>query len=221
MPRKNLQLIGGVSLIQRAVNTCRAAKLVSETYVSTEDQEIAQQAAYAGATVIQRPWDLATDEADSHAVLVHGLQQIEPQPAVLVWVQCTAPLMTAAEIDGCIKRLIETGADVCIAAAEFHGGIMRESYDGRMVGVNWDMEGGLRRRQDAVKQWQVAGSVWAMDVRKLLRRGRSYSHDCVIYPVPRAVDVDSPADLDLAAALLGADRTPISVSDDLRQGYPL
>lgn len=217
--RKNLRRINGVSLIRRAVETCRGSCVVSETFVSTEDTAIADEAFEAGAKVIWRPPELATDEARTHDVLIHALGLIDPQPTILAWVQCTNPLLLPQDIDGCVLRLLESGADVAIAAVPFHGAIMREGYGGRLVGVNWDMERPVERRQDQRPLWQVAGSVWAMDVRRLLQRGHAYGENCVVYPVSRMVDVDTPADLRLAELLLGGgEKQP---PEALRHGYPL
>jgi CMP-N-acetylneuraminic acid synthetase len=44
VPGKNLRRIGGRSLIERAVDACRAARLVDAVYVSTDDAEIATTA---------------------------------------------------------------------------------------------------------------------------------------------------------------------------------
>src|SRR4029450_8502333 len=59
VPGKNLRRIGGRSLIERAVDACRAARLVDAVYVSTDDAEIATTAEAAGANVIMRPAELS------------------------------------------------------------------------------------------------------------------------------------------------------------------
>ena len=41
VPGKNLRRVGGRSLVERAVEACRAARLVDEVYVSTDDADIA------------------------------------------------------------------------------------------------------------------------------------------------------------------------------------
>ena len=108
IPRKNLERVGGQTLIGRAVRTCLVS-VASEVYVSTEDAEIAAETRAAGGAVIDRPAELATDETSTVDVLLHALQAMPQVPDVLVWLQCTAPLMSALDIDGCVRRLIETG----------------------------------------------------------------------------------------------------------------
>lgn len=202
IPRKNLERVGGQTLIGRAVRTCLVS-VASQVYVSTEDAEIAVEARTAGATVIDRPPELATDEASTLDVLLHGLDAMPRKPDVLVWLQCTAPLMTATDIDGCVRRLIETGAATCVAAAPFHGAVLAECQDGRVKGVTWDSMRPPPRRQELPRYWQVAGSVWALRVDRFLRTHQYYGPDCVVCPVfGPVIDVDLPQDLAFARLLL-------------------
>ena len=63
VPAKNLAPVGGVPLVARAVRDCRAARLVTDVVVSTDDQAIAAAAREAGAEVVLRPAAIAGDTA--------------------------------------------------------------------------------------------------------------------------------------------------------------
>ncbi|MCW2751166.1 MAG: hypothetical protein JWR83_2276 [Aeromicrobium sp.] len=65
VPRKNLRLVGGESLIARAVRAVASVPAVDFVYVSTDDDEIADAATGAGAQVIHRPADLSGDTSTS------------------------------------------------------------------------------------------------------------------------------------------------------------
>src|SRR5687768_15820084 len=98
VPGKNLRRVGGRSLVERAVDTCRTARLVDTVYVSTDDPDIARAARAAGALVINRPVELAGDTASSESALLNVLDQLDgggDQPDVLVFVQCTSPFIAA------------------------------------------------------------------------------------------------------------------------------
>jgi N-acylneuraminate cytidylyltransferase len=206
IPRKNLQRVAGVPLVTRAIKTCFAASAVSEVYVSTDDEEIGDVAAEAGAMILWRPPQLAGDNTASEDVLFHALNRIEkPLPAVMAFVQCTAPLLTPDDIDLAIARLQESGADVAIAAAEHHGFVVRAGYDDRIRGVGWELTEPVKRRQDMAPHWVIAGSVWAINIASFLERGRLYSENCVICPVARKLDIDEPADLELANLICRAE----------------
>ena len=73
VPGKNLRRVGGRSLVKRAIDACRAARLVDEVYVSTDHAGIAESAEVAGATVIMRPAELSSDTSSSEAALLHAL----------------------------------------------------------------------------------------------------------------------------------------------------
>src|SRR5919198_6582759 len=69
IPRKNLQLLGGMPLVSHAVAAGRAARCVSRVLCSTDDPDIAAAARAAGAEVpFLRPTHLARDSTEDWAV---------------------------------------------------------------------------------------------------------------------------------------------------------
>ena len=70
VPRKNVLPVGGVPLVQRAVATALASRLITRVIVSTDDGEIAELSRAAGARVVDRPAAIAGDTAPArHARL--------------------------------------------------------------------------------------------------------------------------------------------------------
>ena len=114
VPGKNLRRVGGRSLVERAIDACRAAQLVEEVYVSTDHAEIAASAEGAGAEVIMRPAELSNDTASSEAALLHALDQlimVKEEPEVLVFVQCTSPFIAPDDLDRGIELVVHNQAD--------------------------------------------------------------------------------------------------------------
>ena len=204
IPRKNLQMCGGMTLLERAIRTCQQAGYLSGVFVSTEDSEIAKHATDCGAAVIDRPAELATCNATTVDVLLHGIKSAKVHSPVTCLVQCTAPLTTPVDIDGTIGRLLETDADCAIACAESHDFLVRPGYDGRLRGLGYELASGLPRRQDLPTTLTIAGSVWAFNTERFLRRKALYSENCVAYQVARRLDIDCPDDLSLAGRLLSS-----------------
>lgn len=220
IPRKNLQSVHGQTLVGRAVRTSLAAEWIAKVYVSTEDSEIADEAERCGATVIPRPAELAADEALTEDVLLHALGMIHPVPPIVALVQCTAPQLTPEQIDGCINRLGVTGADVAAAAFPYHGLVCMQGYADRILGINWAPDHPVRRRQNMVPQWQIAGSVWAINTDRFLRRKTLASSDWVLCEVPRSIDIDTQADLDLVRKIL-ATETGTTRAEEQIPYYPM
>ncbi|MGA5130405.1 cytidylyltransferase domain-containing protein [Streptomyces olivoreticuli] len=130
VPAKNLAAVGGVPLVARAVRECRAARLVTDVVVSTDDPGIAAVARGAGAVVVQRPPAIAGDTASSEAAVLHAMDAYEAmydrEIGTVLLVQCTSPFLTAADVDGVAAAVVEQGADTALTVAPFHGFVWRE-----------------------------------------------------------------------------------------------
>lgn len=107
--RKNIKMIAGKPLIAWTIETAKRSKLLDRYIVSTEDNEIAVVSRKYGAEVLNRPPELATDEALTEAVLMHVLGIIDADVVVLL--QATSPVRNTGLIDDCIKRFLSTGSD--------------------------------------------------------------------------------------------------------------
>src|ERR1043165_1629791 len=99
LPLKNLRELGGVPLVVHSIRAALAASHLDAVVVSTEDDEIAKVAAAHGATVVKRPAELATDTAQNNGVVRHVLQSRGNVDRIVVLLQPTSPLRTAAHID--------------------------------------------------------------------------------------------------------------------------
>ncbi|MEU2513832.1 cytidylyltransferase domain-containing protein [Streptomyces syringium] len=130
VPAKNLAAVGGVPLVARAVRACRAARLVTDVVVSTDDAAIAATARGAGAVVVQRPATIAGDTATSEAAVLHAMDAYEAmhgtRVGTVLLVQCTSPFLTGEDIDGVAAAVLEQGADSALTVAPFHGFVWRE-----------------------------------------------------------------------------------------------
>ncbi|ANH93092.1 transferase [Streptomyces sp. SAT1] len=133
VPAKNLAPVGGVPLVARAVRACRAARLVTDVVVSTDDRAIAAVARGAGAEVVLRPAAIAGDTATSEAAVLHALDAHEALRGaavdVVLLVQCTSPFLTREDIDGVARAVVEDGADTAVTVAAFHGFLWRSAED--------------------------------------------------------------------------------------------
>lgn len=128
--RKNLQVLGGRPLVALAVEAGLGARpLVSRVLCSTDDPEIAEVAAVAGAEVpFLRPPELAQDTTEDLPVFVHVLDWLEAHdgwvPDLIVNLRPTSPMRTSRHVEDAVRLLLETGADsvkaVCLARQHPH-----------------------------------------------------------------------------------------------------
>lgn len=109
MRRKNLRLVGGKSLLVRAVEAALQCPLIDNVLVTTEDEEIAREAVRAGAEVpFLRPEELASDTIATVPVLVHAVTAYADatgrRPAVLVLIEATVPFRRSELLTEAIER---------------------------------------------------------------------------------------------------------------------
>jgi len=109
VPRKNIKPICGRPLIAWTIEAAQASRLLNRYVVSTEDGEVAVVARQWGAEVLDRPKELASDEASMLSVLQHVLEQVPAETIVLL--QPTSPIRSPGLIDRCIQRFLDTKAD--------------------------------------------------------------------------------------------------------------
>ena len=69
IPRKNLRIVAGKTLLGRCVENALVAEHVDRVVVSTDDDEIAAETRRCGADVVRRPAELSQDLSSSESAL--------------------------------------------------------------------------------------------------------------------------------------------------------
>jgi len=100
IPRKNIKLLLGKPLIVWSIEAAKESRLIDDFIVSTDDDEITGIAVAAGATVIMRPPELATDDATTLDVMKHHLTDAD----TIILLQPTSPVRVNRIIDTALSR---------------------------------------------------------------------------------------------------------------------
>ncbi|TFH55680.1 acylneuraminate cytidylyltransferase [Glutamicibacter arilaitensis] len=209
---KNLREIGGKSLLGRAIESAKAATAVSDVVVSTDHEQIKAEALRYGATVIDRPAEIAGDTASSESVLLHALDNAPTQPEVTVFIQCTSPMIDPKDLDAAIATVSSGRADVCFAAVADHGFHWALDAQGEAAAVGHDKMH-RPRRQDREPRFRETGAFYAMETTGFREAGHRFFGQVRIQEVPaeHGIDIDTEADLQLAELTVPASQEPIEV----------
>jgi CMP-N,N'-diacetyllegionaminic acid synthase len=111
LPRKNLRLVGGRSLVAHAAETVKQLRWLDGAVLSTDDPEIAEEGARNGLAVpFLRPADLASDtalgvDAWRHAWLASE-SFYERQFDCSVLLQPTSPLRRPEDVEMTLERML-------------------------------------------------------------------------------------------------------------------
>lgn len=206
VPGKNIMPIAGRPLIQWSIDAARKSHHVDRLILSSDDAAIIEVAKGVGCDVpFVRDASLATDKASSMDVVADALRRV-PGHDIVVLLQPTSPLRTAADIDGALTRLIESGAPACVSVREADDHpywTFRLGSAGRLARFA-EPDGDVQRRQDLPPAWCLNGAVYVARVDWFMRARTFLSDETVGFPMPadRSLDIDTFADIEQLNLLL-------------------
>ena len=210
IPRKNLAELAGLPLIAHTIRAGLASQELDRVIVSTDDGEIAQVARSNGADVpFIRPAELAGDDSPTVDVILHALQSCDPggSAELVVVLQPSSPLRSAADIDATIQRLL-AAPDLQVAISVTPAGTGHPAYLYRPVDDEGELEPLFPQaqltRQSLTRSFRRNGAVYAARVSHVratrsLLAARVAAH---VMPESRSVNIDEPFDLFLAEQLI-------------------
>jgi CMP-N-acetylneuraminic acid synthetase len=213
LARKNLADLEGETLTRRTLTMARRCPDLALVALSTEDPEIAREAhAVDGVVVIERPAELATDDATAHAVVVHALAELrrrgEPPFDVVALIQVTSPFTEPADITATLRLLERTRAGSAATIVRLDHALQPQKLKllcGHTL-VSYLEEERAHAHQDLPELWIRNGSVYAAPL-ATIEAGRLMTQDQVGQPMPRERSLDINDQLDLEFARFLAART--------------
>jgi len=207
VPQKNLRLVGGRTLVARAVEACLGAPLVDQCVVSSDSLDILAEGRRRGARTIERPGDISGSSASSESAVLHALDVVNGKdgtdPEVTLLVQCTSPFMQSADINAAVAKVLAGEADCVLSVASNHAFLWKYAQDGSLVGINHDEKVQRERRQDLPPEYRETGAFYVMNTAKLRAIGRRFCGKVLPQMVrdDYAIEIDSFDDLHQAQIL--------------------
>jgi N-acylneuraminate cytidylyltransferase len=195
IPRKNIKPLNGVPLIAYNILASLNSKYVNQTYVSTDDDEIAEISRKFGSNVVKRPKELALDNSSSESVLLHFAENVDFD--ILVFLQCTSPLTTSDDIDNAIKLFFSGKFDSVLSVCEDKGGFLCGGFlwdkNGNSINYNYEKR---PRRQELSKTFRENGAIYLITKKGLLEHKNRLFGKVGIYEMPkqRSFEIDEPED---------------------------
>lgn len=209
LPAKNRALVGGRSLVERAIEAALGARSVTEVVCSTDDVVLADQARELAARTVSRSPELATSTASTSDVVMEVIESIGV-PDVVVVLQPTSPLRTSDDVERCVEALLADDSRTSVVTVCELDHPIEWTVDlegGRLSPIRgWDAF--TQRSQDLPVRYRLNGAVYAVRGPHFVATGRFVDEGSgsVVMPRERSVDVDTVEDLALCRSLhdLGA-----------------
>lgn len=202
IPEKNIKEIDGVPLVGHAVTHAGEATRIDRTIVNSDSERIRAAGREYGATAMDRPTSLASDRAEVDPLLTWCVKQIEADGDsvdAVVLLYPTTPLRTARTVDQAVSKVLDGRHDSALSLYEDDSYLWRRDGDS-VKPTNYDPSDREPRQAESWNQWVENKAVYVTDRDLLLERECRLGGDIGYIEMPewRSVDIDTPADLELA-----------------------
>jgi YrbI family 3-deoxy-D-manno-octulosonate 8-phosphate phosphatase len=197
IPKKNLQKVNGISLIERALRTAIKSK-VDKIIVSTDDSEISKISEKYKVIVHNRSNLNSSDEASTESVILEVIKDLGQNwspKSVIGFYQVTSAFVKPETINECFLQS-EKGFSA-FSAVEFHSFVWEESSN--WLPVNHPLDN-RPRRQDLAKKVKETGAIYTFPLNEF--KEKKYRFCSAAYPVKvetlSSFEIDEQSDLKLA-----------------------
>jgi CMP-N,N'-diacetyllegionaminic acid synthase len=211
VPRKNLRVVGGLSLIARVAKVVEQLPWITNAILSTDDVEMQDEGRRFGLEVpFLRPADLSSDHSSSVDVWRHAWLQAEEcyrrRYEISVLLEPTSPLRIPEDVQRTVEALVRSGraaaATVSRTPAHFtpHKTLMIDDHGL----INFYLPEGARHslRQSIPPFYHRNGLCYAARRETVVDRRNIIERDCFAVLIERAVvNVDDMLDLRIADML--------------------
>ena len=198
IPGKNIIDFCGKPLLAWSILQAKASEEVSNVYVSTDGDEIADVASAYGAKIIRRPAEFAKDSSSSEDALKHGIHEIEKVESfdAIVFLQATSPLRRKFDIESAIQTFREGIYDSLFSMAILEDYCIWKRDDDILKSVSYDYKK-RGRRQDREPLYLENGSIYIFAKEVLKKNNNRLGGKIGMYQMPfeYSYEIDSKSDL--------------------------
>jgi len=203
----------GKPVVVYTIEYARGVEEIDRTVVSTDSEEIAKVCREAGAEVVMRPAEMATDDAPVEWALRHVVRELEGRGEsfeIAVLLYGNVPVRPKGVVSEAVEKIATTGCDSVVSLCEV--GKYHPQWQYRLDGdhvVNYE-EPTTHLRQELPKSYLHEGAVAVIRTDVLMKSEGEEGPEAFLGEDRRAVitqqgetvEVDSEADMVLAEFLL-------------------
>ena len=204
---KNIINFYGKPLIAWSILQARQSKRVSNVYVSTDGEEIADIAEEYGAFIIKRPKELASDTASSEDALLHAINvitKIEEFHAI-VFLQATSPLRRAFDIDAAVEKFSAESLDSLFSMTILEDYCLWKKVGNGLESFTYAYRN-RGRRQEREPLYLENGSIYIFSKELFVKEKNRLGGNIGMYEMPMecSYEIDTEQDLKICEQIMEA-----------------
>lgn len=217
LPNKNGLSVAGKPMLAWTLAHALSSRHIDRVVLSTDGPALAEVGRQTPSVeVVLRPGELADDTATVDAAARHAVTQLISMHESIVILYGNVPVRPADLCDRAVEMLHRTGADsvqsVCPVGKHHPYWMKRVGDNGELVPYE---DNAIYRRQDLPPVYELDGGVITVTRAALFttRAGEPHAflgedRRAIVTQPGEVIDVDGPADLDVAASVLARQANP-------------
>jgi len=191
---KNIRSIDTLPMIAHTILAAKGCKEIGAVYVSSESEVILRTAEIYGATPLNRPAKLASNEATTESVIHHFLSKARCSTVVLI--QPTSPMLQTVDLEAGLELYRERKYDSIFSGVKTNDTLIWD--EDSMYPMNYDPKS-RSRRQDRKRSIVIENGAFY-----IFSKGKFLKTDCRLHgkvgysemPYWRSFQVDNKVDLE-------------------------
>jgi CMP-N-acetylneuraminic acid synthetase len=200
---KNLQKINGKSLVQISIEKFKSLDNISSIIVTSDSDEILNEAKKYGAVPWKRPKSLSGDKATSESAIKDVLENcysIQPNSNI-IFHQCTSPLLKITSIQMAVKKFEETNATCVFTVLEEYNPIWKNQNKRVKILNTNDLQRKGRQERDPLLI--ETGGIYVINRKGFMKDFNRFGDNPRVIKVSRveSIDIDDEIDLIIASKL--------------------
>jgi len=209
LPGKNLRMIHSLPLIAHTIRAAKRCQSIDKVIVTSDDDEILSVSRAVGAQAIERPAELATDEAPTEPAIEHAVKILEDEGSIIdtiVLLQCTSPLRNEEDIESALVIFQFSDADSLLSVCENHAFFWKRDPETGFCTALYDYQNRPRRQDigDEDRLYRENGAIYITKRDILMNEHNRLGGKIAIYvmPEPFSVEIDTEFDFWLADQIM-------------------
>ena len=202
---KNTRVVGKKALIEYTIQSALAVEELQKVFVSSDDCDVQRICKQYPVTFIDRPPDIATDQATANEVIEHFIKklprQFQNKMTFILYLQPTSPLRTEEHIKQAIRMLYLSEVRSVISLTKLNKPIFKcFSIDQNgLVASLFDEKLTNASRQDLPQVYIPNGAIYAFSVDDFQQKGMIPSNGSspLIMDKMESLDIDSEEDFEV------------------------
>ena len=197
IPKKNLIKFLGKPLIYWSIKQALETKLISDVYVTSDNNEILNFSKKLGAKIIKRPKKLSIDRAPSESAILHAISKIKELPDIIVFMQATSPVRKKNDIKNAINQFIKEKSDSLFSGSKLLDFNVWLQTKKNLKSLNYNYKNRKIRQLNEDSMWCENGSFYIFKPDIIKKYNNRLGGKISIYPMDilQSFEIDEVKDI--------------------------